>query len=152
MTPAPVLDDSAPVGYARPVESRQAPTSVKGAMCRAPGRPPRRHPAGRRCARCQAFLSQYNEGQACGLHAGPAIDYNPRHDKHLPDRIMRYLSAAYPSPVDLAAALGTTDNKAVHDAVVRLRAGGRRIEGCRPRGYRLAEPPPAELVADGVTL
>lgn len=152
MTTPPVLDASAPVGYARPVESRQTPTPLRGTLCTPPGRPPRRHPAGRRCARCDTILSQYNEGQACGLHAGPVVGYNLRHDKHAGDRILRYLSAAYPSPVDLAAALGTTDNKAVHEAVVRLRAGGRRIEGCRPRGYRLAEPPPAELVADGVTL
>lgn len=119
---------------------------------RAPSCPPRRHPAGRRCARCGAYLSTFNGTQLCQLHPAVLEGYNPRHDHHLERRILAYLAVHYPQSVDLCAALGTDDHYGVFCGVRRLRHEGHAIAGCRPRGYRLAEPPPPEIVADGALI
>ena len=153
--PPLVLDGTKPVCYAAPVSSRHesaANAALAGRQVCAPGRAPRRHPAGRRCARCGAFLSTFNPSQLCQLHPSHMDGYNPRHDKHLGRRILAYLVAHYPEPVDLRAALGTDDRYGVFCGVRRLRQSGHVIEGCRPRGYRLAELPPADVIADGAQL
>jgi hypothetical protein len=84
----------------------------------------RRAPGPRHCARCGAPLAAENHSGLCFCH--PRLTgYEPHHDR------------AAPEGIDLAAALGTAEHKALHQGIVRLRRAGHVIEGLRPRGYRL---------------
>jgi biotin operon repressor len=73
----------------------------------------------------------------CSCH-GVDEPYNPRHDKHLDQRILAILMhAAHSGPVNVARMLGTEDRMAVWCAIKRLRRQGWDIRGSRGHGYVL---------------
>lgn len=92
----------------------------------------------RRCLCCGAYLAYDNRGQLCAPCQSRPFDYNPRHDKHLDERLLTELQLAGARGVDLCRRLGTDDRQAVQEGIVRLRRAGHMIEGMRPSGYRLA--------------
>jgi biotin operon repressor len=96
----------------------------------------RRAPGPRHCARCGAPLAAENHSGLCFCH--PRLTgYRPHHDRELDHKLLILLHRAAPEGIDLAAALGTAEHKALHQGIVRLRRAGHAIEGLRPRGYRL---------------
>jgi biotin operon repressor len=97
----------------------------------------RRPVPGRICARCGALLALDNPGSICSAHRR-LTGYRPEHDPSLDEKLLALLEHAPPEGIDLCAALGTDNHKAVNQGVVRLRKAGHQVEGLRPRGYRLA--------------
>ena len=98
----------------------------------------RRTPGPRHCARCGALLAAENHSGLCFCH--PRLTgYEPHQDRELDTKLLTFLHRAAPEGIDLAAALGTADNRGIHQGIVLLRRAGHAIEGLRPRGYRLRQ-------------
>lgn len=91
----------------------------------------------RRCTLCGGYIGRDRPITAttCSCH-GEDSEYNPRHDKHLDERVLAILMhAAHSGPVNICRMLGTEDRDAIRHAVDRLRKQGWRIRGSRGHGY-----------------
>lgn len=89
---------------------------------------------------CGCFLARDRPitSDRCSCCGGDE-EYNPRHDKHLDERVLSVLISGVHEGgwTNIARALGTDDFKAVYDSVCRLRRAGWIIEGRRSQGYAL---------------